>query len=90
MELSQEELQSIREGAELQNYEPYIRNDIDKMKKAVVSQVMQLMQDHDFTGEVAMEKWYEYISYERLAQKIKKKIVVGQSIGQKMPTKLGV
>jgi hypothetical protein len=84
-----EDLAIVRIGAEMQNYAPYIQYDIDKMKRAVVNEVMALMSTHDFTAEVALAKWYEYVSFERLMQKVNKKITAGQEMGKMMPAKLG-
>jgi hypothetical protein len=83
-----EELEQIRIGAELQNYAPYITDDLDKMKRGIVNRVMMLVDQGTFTPDIAFAKWHEYVSYERLSQRVNKKIVVGQELGNKMPQEL--
>lgn len=85
-----ETLAKIRQGAELANYEPYIRADLDAMQKAIVHSVMVLLGDDKFPPEIAQAKWMEYVTIERLKQRIGKKITVGKDLGKKMPQELGV
>lgn len=80
-------LQTIREGAELSNYKPYIDADLDKMKQSVVNSVLMLANSNELTPEIAQAKWFEYIALVRLGQNIGKRITVGVDLGNKMMPK---
>jgi hypothetical protein len=82
-------LEQIRVGAELQNYAPFINDDLDKMKRRVVSQVMMQIDKGELTAEGALSRWHEFVSYERLSQRVNKKIVAGQELAKStMPKEL--
>lgn len=78
-----EELSIIRHGAELQNMKPYMDNEISSMQKAVVSFILAAVNNGTLTPEIAMSKWVEYVSYQKLGQKIDQRIRMGQDMGQK-------
>lgn len=83
--MKEQDLAKLRIGAELQNYGPYIAEDLDAMKLSVVASVMKLITDNDFTPEVAQAKWMEYIAYERLASRINGKIELSKQLAKSMP-----
>lgn len=76
-----EELSAIRQGAELQSVKPYIDNDIAGMQKAVISFVLNAVNNGTLTPEIAMSKWVEFVSYTKLQQRLEQRIRVGQTIG---------
>jgi hypothetical protein len=78
-----EDLAAIRHGAELQSIQPYMEHEINGLMKAVVSFVLGAVNTGSLTPEVAFAKWVEYVSYVKLQQKIKQRIEVGRSIGEK-------
>lgn len=78
-----EELGTIRKGAEMQNMKPYLDNEIAGMQKAVVSSVLAAVNNGNLTAEMALSKWMEYISYQKLLQKFEQRINIGVSIGAK-------
>lgn len=75
------ELSAIRHGAEIQSMKPYMDAEIISMQKAVVSSVLQAVNDGSLTAEKALSKWMEYIAYQKLLQKLDQRIAVGASIG---------
>lgn len=80
---SAEDLFTIRRGAELTNYKPYLDVEIQAMQKAVVSSVLAAVSNGNLTAEMALSKWMEYIAYQKLAQKFEQRIQVGIAIGAK-------
>lgn len=76
-----EDLGAIRVGAEMQAVKPYIDSEIEGMKKAVVSSILQKVNDGSLTPDVALSKWVEYVAYIKLQQKYEQRIRMGQSIG---------
>ncbi len=76
-----DDLNAIRQGAELQNLKPYMDTEIGGMQKAVVSFVLNAVNKGELTPDMALSKWVEYIAYFKLSQKIDQRIRVGQSIG---------
>jgi len=76
-----DDLNAIRQGAELQNLKPYMDTEIGGMQKAVVSFVLSAVNKGELTPDMALSKWVEYIAYFKLSQKIDQRIRVGQSIG---------
>ncbi len=76
-----DDLNAIRQGAELQNLKPYMDTEINGMQKAVVSFVLSAVNKGELTPDMALSKWVEYIAYFKLSQKIDQRIRVGQSIG---------
>lgn len=79
---SPEELYTIRLGAEIQQFKPYMDNEIAVMQKAVVSSVLAAVNSGTLTPDIAMSKWMEYIAYQKLSQKFDQRINVGVSIGK--------
>lgn len=77
------ELGTIRHGAELTNYKPYIDAEISAMQKAVVSNVLANVNAGTLTAEMALSRWMEYIAYQKLSQKLDQRIQVGVSVGAK-------
>lgn len=76
-----EDLGAIRRGADYQQMKPQLDNEIETMQKAVVSFVLAAVNNGSLTPEIALTKWVEYISYQKLQQKIDQRIRIGQSIG---------
>ena len=76
-----EDLALIRQGAEIQNFKPYIDDEVASMQKAVVNSVLGAVNSGTLTPEMALSKWMEYIAYLKLNQKFDQKIKVGQSVG---------
>lgn len=77
-----EDLADVRDGAVLQNMLPYARVEIDGMMRAVVNNVMSLVQSGCLTPEIAQQKWIEYVSYARLLQRFEQKVRVSQDKGR--------
>lgn len=82
--MTPEELSLIRTGAEIQQFKPYLDNEILTMQKAVVSSVLAAVNNGNLTAEMALSKWMEYIAYQKLTQKFNQRIAIGQTAGVKL------
>lgn len=76
-----EDLAAVRMGAEIQSIKPYMDNEIAGMQKAVVSFILAAVNNGTLTPDIALSKWVEYISYQKLGMKLDQRIRVGQSVG---------
>lgn len=79
--MNENDLSAIRIGAELQNMKPYMDSEIAGMQKAVVSFILAAVNNGTLTPDIALSKWVEYISYQKLGMKLEQRIRIGQSVG---------
>jgi len=79
--MNEGDLAKIRHGAEIQQFKPYLDNEIEAMQKAVVSYVLHAVNAGELTADVALSKWMEYIAYVKLNQRLEQKVRIGQSVG---------
>lgn len=77
--MNAEKLAEVRYGAELQNFKPYIDNEITSMQMAIENSVLTAMNNGSLTAEMALTKWIEYLSYRKLGQRFSQKIQQGKT-----------
>lgn len=86
--MNEKDLSKIRHGAEIQQFKPYLDNEIVAMQRGVVSSVLSAVNTGTLTPEMALSKWMEYIAYLKLTQRLDQKVRIGQSVGEKVGEKL--
>lgn len=83
-----EDIQAIRHGETIQSLKPYMDNEISGMQKSVISFVLAAVNNGSLTPEIALTKWIEFISYQKLQQKLEQRIRIGQDLGAQHATDL--
>lgn len=82
------DMAEITAVAPLVNAMPYFEAEIRKMQGQVIHATMALHEGGDLTPELALQKWHEFITQEKLLRRLQTKIRVSTTVAEKYSDKM--
>lgn len=78
-----EDLGKVVDGARLAGALPYIETELQGMEEALISKVLIEVGKNALTPELAYAAWLELASYRALARRLRTKVKIGVSAGER-------
>jgi hypothetical protein len=82
------QLTDVKNIAFLTELMPFLEEDLGKQAKAVEIKIAKAIEEGSLTPEIAMSAWYEHNAYRKQIQKMRQRVLSGQSKAQTMASEL--
>lgn len=74
-------LKGIRDAAIMAEMYPFVKNEVDKLDRALDNRMLMAIRKGELTPQMALQGWIEKVSYRELLSKFDQTIKLGQHLG---------